>query len=409
MSDQTITCQKCGAEIPLTEAITQKIKGELKSELEKGVKKREQELDQKEQTLAESQKGVDTEVAKRLESEKQKLWKVAQEKAEEKISTKMLDLKKENEEKEKQLGEMREEELKLREKTREIESREKNLKVDLERKLDQERQTISEQAKKDATDEMRGKLAEKDKQLEQTQKALDEARRKAEQGSMQIQGDAQEDELKAILESAFPADTITDVSTGVKGADLIQTVFATGGVKSGVILWESKNTKAWDKKWISKLKDDQVRSKADICIFVSRVLPNDIENFAFRDGIWITNYDYVLPLVSALRFHLTELHHTKQSLIGKDEKMEHLYHYLAGPEFKSKIENIMHTFIGMQTDLTAEKRAMEKIWGKREKGIERVIANTSGMYGDLQGIIGASLPDIQALELPSGEDEVDKD
>jgi hypothetical protein len=98
-----------------------------------------------------------------------------------------------------------------------------------------------------------------------------------------------------------------------------------------------------------------------------------------------------------------ELKKAQQSLVGKGEKMEFLYQYLTGSEFKTRIENIVSAFSSMKIDLDTERRSMERIWKKREKEIERVIMSTSGMYGDLQGIVGASLPTVQSLELPSGE------
>jgi len=238
------------------------------------------------------------------------------------------------------------------------------------------------------------------------QKALEEAKRRAEQGSMQIQGDAQEADLKQGLQNAFLSDTIEDIKTGTRGADLLHTVFSSVGQKQGTILWESKNTKTWGAEWIKKLKDDQIAIKADIAIIATQALPEGIETFEFRDGVWITAYKFVLPLATALRFQLSEINRIKQSSIGKDVKMELLYNYLGGSEFKNRIETIVRAFESLKKGLDSEKRAMQTIWSKREKEIERVIKNTTGFYGDLEGIIGTSvLPSIKAFELPSGEDE----
>jgi hypothetical protein len=64
--------------------------------------------------------------------------------------------------------------------------------------------------------------------------------------------------------------------------------------------------------------------------------------------------------------------------------------------------------MNMKQDLEAEKRSLQRSWSKREKELERVIMSTSSLYGDLQGIIGGSLPTIQQLELPNtDEDQVD--
>jgi hypothetical protein len=380
-SDQTITCNKCGNLIPLNDALTEKIRHQLESELA-----------EKEAAFKQN-----------LELEKVKLWKIAQEKAAEKSGLELKDLKMANEEKEKQIGQMREQELELRKQKRDIEEREKNFKLEMERNLDLERKTLFEKAKEDAFEETRLKIAEKDKQMDQMRRALEEAKRKSEQGSMQIQGDVQEDDLRHLLQSHFPIDLIEDVPTGIRGADLVQTVHNSLGQKSGVILWESKNTKAWSEDWVKKLKEDQALVRADLCILVSQALPPDVKDFKLHGGVWVCSYASVLSLVQILRLHLNQVNQVKSSLVGKDEKMEILYSYLSGNEFKNKIENIVSAFTDMQANLETEKRAFQRIWKQREKEIERVVLNTSGLYGDLQGIVGASLPSIRALELPEAE------
>lgn len=404
MSDQTIICPNCGTEIPFSDALTEKMRGQLEVEIGKEFKEKERKLNEKSKILEESQKNVDDQVTKKLEAEKVKIWEKAQKKAAEKLDIKFKDLKEENEEKNEQLEKMRKQESELRKEKRKIEEEKKNMGLEAERKLDDERKKITEQAKEDAFEETHLKMAEKDKQLEQMKKSVEDLKRKSEQGSMQIQGDVQEDDLKIMLQSNFSMDVIEDVPTGIKGADLVQTVNNSFGQKDGIILWESKNTKAWSDDWIKKLKEDQALAKADVCILVSQTLPEGVKDFKFQGGVWVCSYQSVLSLVTALRLHLAQLSQIRQSLVGKDEKMELLYGYLSGSEFKNRIENIVSAFTGMQTDLESEKRSMERIWKKRGREIERVIMNTSGMYGDLQGIVGASLPAIKSLELSGGED-----
>lgn len=407
MSEQNISCPQCGNQIPLSDALTEQIRHDLEGELGKDLKAKEAELELKTKKLAESQKSVDAEVSKKLEAEKIKMWKIAQEKAAEKLDVEMKDLKEASKEKDSKIEKMREQELDLRKEKREIEAEKKNMKLDIQRKLDEERKNIAEQAKKDANEEMRLKMAEKDKQMEQLRRSLEDAKRKSEQGSMQIQGDVLEDDLKMMLQNAFPMDTIEDVPTGIRGADLIQTVNTRLGHKAGVILWESKNTKAWSGDWIKKLKDDQALVKADTCILVSQTLPEGVKDFKLEGGVWICSHQSVMSLVHIVRVHLMKVSQVKQSLVGKDTKMELLYNYLSGNEFQNRMENIVAAFTGMQMDLETEKRSFQRIWKKREKEIERVVMNTSGMYGDLQGIVGASLPAIKSLELPDGLEDLD--
>ncbi len=406
MSDQIITCPKCGEQIPLNDALTVDIREQLKGELEKDIVEKERQLILREKSLQESEKNVDGEVSKRLEAEKLNIMKVAEERATKKIELEMSDLKKADEEKEKELEEVRAKAMAFMDKARELEAKDKNRELEYSQKMDEATKKIAEQARQDADEASKMKLAEKDKQMEQLKKALEDANRKAEQGSMQIQGDAQETDLKLALQSAFATDTIEDVPTGIRGADLVQTVFSSMGQKQGIILWESKNAKAWKAEWVTKLKDDQTNIKADVVIIATQVLPDGIDTFGFRDGVWITGYKFALPLVAALRYQLSEMNRVKQSFVGKDAKMELLYNYLGGSEFKNRIETIVMAFVSLKSGLDTEKRAMEKIWSKREKEIERVIKNTTGFYGDLEGIMGsAALPSIEALELPTGEDD----
>lgn len=406
MTDQTITCPKCGEQIPLNDALTGKIREQLKGEMGKEVEEKEKQIALREKAVAEDKKNFDEQVSKKLESEKSKIFESAKEEAVKKVELEMLDLKKADSEKEKELEELRKKAIESMDKARELENKDKNRELEYAKKLDEESKKIAEQAKIEADDASKKKLLEKDKTIEQMQKALEEAQRKAEQGSTQVQGDAQETDLKQALQNAFGMDTIEDIKTGERGADLVQTVFSSMGQKHGVILWESKNAKAWKAEWVTKLKDDQGEKKADIAIIATQVLPEDIDTFGFRDGVWITDYKYALPLASALRCQLSELCRVKQSFVGKDVKMEQLYNYLGGVEFRNRIETIVMAFVSLQSGLNSEKRAMEKIWNKREKEIERVIKNTTGFYGDLEGIMGAAaLPSIKALELPSGEEE----
>ena len=207
------------------------------------------------------------------------------------------------------------------------------------------------------------------------------------------------------MEESFRGDEISDVPTGIRGADLIQTVRNDRGRSAGIILWESKNTKAFSAEWIKKLKDDRVIAKADVCIIVSSVLPDDIKHFGLYDGVWVTESAYAIALAATLRDKLLALEAQGQSFAGRDEKMDVLYRYLSSSEFKSKIENIIEAFKSMKDALDSEKRSMQRIWNQREKELERIIGNTAMLYGDMQGIMGTALPTVSYLELPSGGEE----
>lgn len=370
MSDQTITCPKCATHIPLTQALT--------AQLESQFSKRYEE---------------------QLQTEKRKLWAQAMQAAEKKEQVSRKELEQQLKEKAEKLELAEKTELDLRKKSRDIEERERKLELELQRKLDAERTSLISKAKEEQAAELNKKLLEKDTQLESMKKTIEDLKRKSEQGSMQVQGEALEQTLKDLLKTTFPADDVSDVPTGITGADLVQQVQARVGAKVGTILWESKNTKAFSEGWLTKLKQDQGKVKAEIAVLVTQVLPAEFASFGLKNGIWVTDVQHAVPLAHILRLQLIELSKLARSMEGQDEKMTQLYGYLTGPQFKNRVENMVIAFMTMQQDLAAEKRAYQKLWGKREKELEKLLAHTVGMYGDFQGIVGGSLPTIQQLEL----------
>lgn len=299
----------------------------------------------------------------------------------------------------KQLDQTRAIELELRKEKVDLENEKRAFELEKQRQLDAERNKIREDAQKKAEEDMHFKILEKDKQLQDAMKANMELQRKLQQGSQQTQGEVLELELEGLLSSWFPHDTIEPVAKGISGADVIQKVFGNSGQQCGSIAWESKHTKAWSEQWVAKLKEDQRAINADLAILVTEILPKDIKNFAYRDGIWIADQNSILGLATALRIQLIQAATIKLASVGKNEKMEVLFRYLSGTEFRHKVEAIVEAFSDMKEDLDKERRAMIRTWAKREKQIEQVIANTAGMYGDVQGLLGTAIQPIAALEL----------
>jgi hypothetical protein len=293
----------------------------------------------------------------------------------------------------------REQELSLRKQQRKLKEAAESLELDVARKLDEEREKIRGESLKKVAEEHRLKDLEKDKVINDLKASLEDMKRKAEQGSMETRGEVLEQDFEAQLKTFFVHDDIKPVPKGIRGADLVQTVRTAMGAESGVLLWETKNTKAWSTAWIPKLKDDMIEVRASIAILVSVVLPNGINRFGQVDGVWVSDPLSAIPLAAALREQLMAISRERTASTGKSEKMEALYQYLAGVEFKQKIEGIVEAFTSMQDQLNKERRAMERHWKQREKEIERVVKNTVGLYGDMQGIIGGQIPVIQALEL----------
>ena len=312
----------------------------------------------------------------------------------------LTELQKRLDEKTNELSESHKLEVELRKKKMELEEKAENMELDIVRQLDEGRKQIARQAREKAEEESRLKIKEYDTQLKGLQEELEAIKRKAEQGSQQLQGESAELDLEDLLKKYFPCDEIIPVAKGVKGADVHQRVQTRDGNYCGMIIWESKYTKNWSDGWKSKLKTDQLNAKADFAVLASDVLPDDVHHFGCVDGIWITRFPYILSLATALREGLVQVELARRSFEGKDQKIDRLYKYLSGLEFRQRVEMVVNTFDAMKKELNGEKRAMTRIWSQREKSIENVTLSVSGMYGDLQGIIGAALPSISALELP---------
>lgn len=405
-----IKCPKCGKIIPVTEAfrhqLTEEARKELQKEREKqqqGLKIQRRELEEKEKKLKTAQENIEKQVQDKVSQERTKLQKEAKRRAEETVSLEVKDMRERLHEKEVRLEKLQKTELDLRKRERGLEEKIKNIELEVERKLVGEKRKIEEESLKRITEEYRFKNLEKEKQINDMRRQIEDLKRKADQGSQQLQGEVQELDLETFLKEHFIFDDIQPVPKGTRGADVFQKVYTKKETPCGSILWEAKRTKNWVEGWITKLKEDQREAKADIAAIVSDILPKDISNFGFRNGVWITNRSSLLGLAFALRTTLTQVAFTKLAAEGKDEKIELLFRYLTGPEFKQRVEAMIETFIAMKQELDKEKRITMTRWGKQEKQIERMIAITSGMHGDLKGLIGASMQSIPALE--SGEEE----
>lgn len=343
---------------------------------------------------------IEDQLTERLNSEREKIEKETKNRAEKTLLLEMNDLRAQNEKLAGELKSAQKMELEMRQTKRELEARAERLELDVTRKMDEERNKIREEAIKQ---EMEGHLLkdrEKDNQLESLKRQIDELKRKAEQGSQQTQGEVLELEVEELLRTNFPYDEVEPVSKGKKGADVLQRVYTSSGQYGGTIIWEFKRTKSWGNDWIQKLKDDQRSVKAEMAVIVSTTLPKELNHFGYLEGVWITDFFTALGVATVLRSALIEIYKARQSLVERSEKMEVLYNYLSGPEFRQRIEALVEAFKGMKQDLDQEKVAFQKIWTKRDKQIQRILENTVGMYGDMQGIIGASLPEIKGLEPP---------
>ncbi len=400
-----ITCPHCGRDIHLGEAVTRGLRAKLQAEMEAPALERERKLAEREAALKRAADAQEDEVRKRLEKERAELLEKARREARDGSDKQLRDLQTQIEEQRKKVNEAEDAELELRKKARELEEKAGKAEIELQRRLDEERAKIKEGAQKDAEDQQRLRLAEKDKIIEDMRGKLEEAQKKASQVSQQLQGEVLELEIERALRESFPQDEIAEVKTGARGADVTQGVRSPTGQPCGTIYWESKRTQNYQPAWLAKLREDQRESKADIAVLVSEQLPEAVREFGQFDGVWLCRPRHVAPLAMALRSGLIETALARRAQEGVTDKMAILYQYLTGNEFRLRVQAIVEAFEEMRSDLAAERRSIEKQWSKREKQLATVIQTTARMYGDLQGLAGAqALPDIGALALGDAGD-----
>jgi hypothetical protein len=407
MSDQ-ITCPQCGSKITITQALRSQLEAESQAKFSEQVKqlkaeshKQQQQLKQQEEALAKRKQDLEVEIKRQTEAAKRELWQKAQSKAKESIDLEMKDLKEQLSEQKQKHIDFEKQELAWRKEKREIEDKQRRLQIELEEQLAKERQSIVDKIEKEYEERMRLKMLEKEKQLQDTQHALDEARRKAAQGSQQNQGEVLELDLEESLTEAFPQDIVEPVGKGVTGADVVQTVRTPQGMSCGVLLWESKHTKHWKDQWVDKLKEDLRQKKANVPIIVTAALPKEISSFGQYQGVWVTQVSFALQLAGALRNTLLQVQYERLATQGKGEKQELLYDYVASHEFRQRVEAIVEVYVEMQQQIDKEQAAFARLWKQRQMQLKRLFVNTAGMYGEMQGLVGASLPEIKGLELES--------
>lgn len=418
----SVRCPHCATTFELTDALTRDLRERLQRDLSADLELREARLRQQQDEAHHHQRQIekarlelDAEVQRRTQDQLREVEAKAKAEAERAIEVTMRDLVEALGQRNEDLEASKARELDLRRKQRDLEVSVLDAELRIQRTLDEERTKIRVDAEARTQESHRLKDLEKDKLIQDLKSALDEMKRKADQGSMETQGEVLEIDFEHRLRRMFHLDAVKAVPRGVRGADLVQTVRNPGGTECGSILWEVKNTKTWSPAWVSKLKDDMAETRSSLAILVTVALPGALERFGQVDGVWVTDPLSALPLAAALRQQLLELERERQASTGKAVKVEMLYSYLAGYEFKGRVEGIVEAFTTLQDQLQRERRAMEKNWKEREKQIERVIRNTVGLYGDMQGIIGGQIPIIDALELepkalveaPANDDSAD--
>lgn len=428
MTEPTITCPNCKTEIRLTESLAAPLIAATRRQFEQqlaqkddAIAKREQGVREREKQIAEAKHQLDEQVADqvaaqlkedraRIIAEESRKAKLASAAELENRARELAELQEVLKVRDAKLAEAQQAQAELIKKQRELDDAKRELELTVERRVQAGLEETRVKARQEAEEGLKLKVMEKEQTINAMQKQIEELRRKAEQGSQQLQGEVLELELENLLGARFPADMIEPVPKGEYGGDILQRVHNLSGQRCGTILWESKRTKNWSDSWLAKLREDQRAAKAEIAIIVSQALPREVETFALIDNIWVIHPKAILPVAMMLRHTLVEITSARQSSEGQQTKMELVYQYLTGPRFRQRVEGIVEAFSTMQEDLDKEKKAITRQWAKREAQIERVMQSTVGMYGDLQGIAGKTLQEISGLDLPAiADDGVDED
>jgi len=411
MTEPTIICPSCKTEIKLTESLAAPLIAATRRDFEQrlarkdaDVAKREAALHEREEALSKAQDAIDDQVAAKVKQERATIAAEEAKKARLALATDLdqqaktiAELQEVLDQRDAKLAEAQQAQADLIRKQRELDDAKRELALTVEKRVQAGLDATRDQARKEAEEQLGLKVAEKEQTIAAMQRQIEDLKRRAEQGSQQLQGEVLELELEAQLRAQFPRDTIEPVPKGEHGGDVLHRVAGPLG-PCGTILWESKRTKNWSDGWLPKLRDDQRAAQAEIAILVSQALPKEVESFALVDGVWIVHPRVALPVAMTLRHSLIEVASARQAGEGQQTKMEIVYQYLTGPRFRQRVQAIVEAFSTMQEDLDKEKKAITKQWAKRAEQIDRVMQATVGMYGDLQGIAGKTLQEIEGLE-----------
>lgn len=401
-SGNRIACPKCGHLIDVEEAVAHSIRHQIESETAARYDARAKELAELERVLAEQKKTLHEEVEARVTELRQKTAEEERAKIRHEYESSIAAQTKENKDLADKLKEAREAQTQLEQLKRSQELAEAEHKLALERARNEAAREAETRATEKAAGAYLMTIAEKEKQIEDFRRQVSEWKQKAEQGSMQLQGEIQELVLEDLLRERFPGDRVTEVPKGVRGADCILEVTSAGGTAVGTIIYESKRTKNFTTGWLEKLRDDQRSAKADLAVLVSAALPPQIQGtsgIAEIDGIWVCSFDLVATISAALRYALLQVDRVRETQKNSVDKATMLYEYLTGQEFRLQFSAVLESLLAMKNTIEDERRAFEKRWKEREKQVDRAARALAGMWGSIGGIAGGALPEMPELRL----------
>jgi hypothetical protein len=389
-----IKCPKCGHEFEPNDAIRDEVQRELRQKMMEWQNQKQNEFEaEKKKIQVETEEALRKHIASDFENQ-------------------IRLLEQNNKDNEEKLRQARQQQLEILKKEQELKNKEAELEIEVQKKLHTEREKLADDIRKLEEQRIAAKetefqlrLKEMEKQLEDQKKLAEEMKRKAEQGSMQLQGEVQELALEEMLRAAFPFDVIEEVGKGVRGADCIQTVRNNFGQPCGSIIYESKRTKDFSGDWIEKLKADMRSQGADIAVIVTQAMPKDMNQFGDKDGVWICSFGEVKAVAAILRESIIKVFNASRTVENKGDKMHLLYDYLTSSEFAGQWKAIREGFMAMKLSIQKERDAMEKLWKQREKQLEKVLLNAAHVRGSIEGIAGLNSVDLNLLEEGSENEE----
>ena len=407
-----ITCPNCSHVFEPNDVEREQIKKELNEQTKIWMQKKEEDFKQREANMLKQLEIRDEENRKQMDEEKKKLQEQVSQNVRKQLTAdyelQMKMMQETMDDTKTKLEQSRQKELEFLRKEQDIINKEKELELKLQQMLLEERNKLTEQIRQQELEKNKLKEQEQEmaknelkKQLEDQKKLIEEMKRKAEQGSMQLQGEVQELALEELLRNSFPFDIVSEVGKGKRGADCILTVRNNYGQECGTIIFESKRTKEFGKDWIEKLKADARSNNADLSVIVTSVMPDDMKTFGAKDGVWICTFSEVAAFVAVLRESIIKLYIASKSNDNKGNKMHMLYDYLTSHEFSEQWQAIREGFLSMKNSIQKERDAMERLWKAREKQLEKVLLNAAHIRGSIEGISGMEQVDLN-LESDEG-------
>jgi len=402
-TSKTTRCPNCGVDIDVNELLYHQLDKQARKKYQDQLAAEQNKLQEQQTELAAQRRDIEATINTQLEQllakERSELQAKLRMQVEQDNAERINEMKAELDDKSKKVIQLHKTQGEVERLKREKESLRAEIELDVEKKFSRQLAEQSAKIQKQINEQVSFKVAEKEEVINQLKSKLSEAQRKADQSSMQIQGEVQELAIEQWLRSNFPLDAIEEIKKGVSGADTLQVINTQNRMKCGRIYYESKNTKAFSPGWIEKFKSDIQQKGADVGVLVTKVMPQHMGTLGQIDGIWVCTFEEFKNLSQVLRESIIQLNQALVTQENKGDKMGMLYDYLTGNEFRMQIEAIVEGFTQLKSDLESEKRAMQGIWKKREKQIERVLLNTNYMYSSVKGIAGNAIQNVSLLEL----------